>query len=239
MFEAQKQQDLEGIGKTSSLEALLDVRVRTRAAVWEIARRLQPGIVEEEAREIAAGVLQGTGLRQGWHRILVRCGPNTTKNFRDHSAPGVILRENDVFFIDIGPIFDGTEGDAGDTFVLGDEPEMVRAADEVKELWRAVRNQWRDEGSSGADLYRFAEATATAMGWQLNLQLTGHRLSEFPHKAHYDGKLAKVEFCPSSGLWVLEIQIRHPVKEFGAFFEDLLLVDDDLQSLSYAPPQVV
>ena len=199
---------------------------------WKPAFRLS----QEEARDIAADVLRGAGLRQGWHKILVRCGPNTTKNFRDSSSPAVVLQDNDVFFIDIGPIFEGTEGDAGDTFVLGADSDMVRAADDVKTLWKAVRNHWRDEGSSGADLYRFAATTAASMGWQLNLQLTGHRLAEFPHKAHYDGTLSNVGFRPSSGLWVLEIQIRHPVRELGAFFEDLLLVDDELQSRSYGPP---
>ena len=29
-------------------------------------------------------------------------------------------------------------------------------------------------------------------------------------------------FKSASGLWVLEIQIRHPERPFGAFFEDLL-----------------
>ena len=36
---------------------------------------------------------------------------------------------------------------------------------------------------------------------------------------------------------MLEIQIRHPEREFGAFFEDLLLEDDELQAFSYAKPR--
>jgi methionyl aminopeptidase len=235
VFGTEERDDLEGVGTDFSADALLDVRVRTRAAVWEIARRLHAGIAEERAGEIASEVLQAAGLRKGWHKILVRCGPNTTKNFRDSSAPDVVLQSNDVFFIDIGPIYAGTEGDAGDTFVIGDDPDMLRVADDVKELWRAVRDHWRDEGTTGVELYQFADRTAASMGWQLNLQLTGHRLADFPHKAHYDGTLSKIGFRPSSGLWVLEIQIRHPTREFGAFFEDLLLVDDELQEFSYRP----
>ena len=30
--------------------------------------------------------------------------------------------------------------------------------------------------------------------------------------------------------WILEIQIRHPHRNFGAFYEDLLIEDDELQS---------
>jgi len=31
-----------------------------------------------------------------------------------------------------------------------------------------------------------------------------------------------LEASPSSGLWILEIQIAHPSEPFGAFYEDLL-----------------
>ena len=81
----------------------------------------------------------------------------------------------------------------------------------------------------------YALEAAHDMGWELNLELTGHRLSEFPHDAHYDGTLSDVGFRPTAGAWVLEIQIRHPEREFGAFFEDLLLEDDELQVLPPTP----
>ena len=57
------------------------------------------------------------------------------------------------------------------------------------------------------------------------MDLSGHRLSDFPHVAIYEGPLADVEFSPSRLIWVLEIHIRHPEKPYGAFFEDMLLED--------------
>ena len=67
-------------------------------------------------------------------------------------------------------------------------------------------------------------------GWGYNrlvgaLANSGHRLSDFPHSAIYDGPMATLDFTPSPLLWVLEIHIRHPTKPFGAFFEDMLLDD--------------
>jgi len=233
---SETQEPIEAVGDQFSVEALLDVRRRTRQAAWEIGNRVRSGMTEEEAKEIAASVLGEAGLRKGWHKILVRCGANTTKNFEEPSTPGVVLDDEDLFFVDIGPLFDGTEGDAGETFVLGSDPEMLKAKHDVQELWRLVRTKWRDDGSSGTQLYDYADATARSMGWVLNLDLTGHRLSDFPHDAHYDGVLSDVGFRPSSGMWVLEIQIRHPELEMGAFFEDLLLADDALQRFSYGPP---
>jgi methionyl aminopeptidase len=41
-----------------------------------------------------------------------------------------------------------------------------------------------------------------------------------------------VDFRPSALRWMLEIQIRHPKRNFGAFFEDLLVEDDRLQAES-------
>jgi hypothetical protein len=48
-----------------------------------------------------------------------------------------------------------------------------------------------------------------------------------PKRMTYDGTLAAVSIRPSPNLWVLEIQVKHPSKLFGGFFEDLLLMDND------------
>ncbi len=78
---------------------------------------------------------------------------------------------------------------------------------------------------NGQELYDFAIETAAGYGWKLNMDLSGHRLSDFPHSAQYDGPLAEVTFRPNPNLWVLEIAIAHPERPFGAFYEDLLLED--------------
>jgi methionyl aminopeptidase len=216
---------VEGTGENFSLERLLDVRVRTRQAVHAIAGQVSPGMAEDEAKAIARDTLKGMGMRRGWHRIIVRCGPNTTKDFAERSQPGVVLSENDIFFIDIGPVYGETEGDAGETFVFGSDPDHLRAKREVRTIWDEVRDKWFTDGSTGRELYAYATEVAASYGWKLNMDLSGHRLSDFPHSAHYDGSLADVDFRPNPNLWVLEIAIAHPERTFGAFYEDLLLDD--------------
>jgi methionyl aminopeptidase len=217
--------DLEATGEKFSLESLMDVRARTRKAVHLIAGQIEPGMAEEEAKAIARATLKEMEMRRGWHHIIVRCGPNTTKDFMEKSEPGVVLEENDIFFVDIGPIYGDTEGDAGDTFVFGSDPEHLRAKKEVRQIWDEVREEWFTTGSTGAELYDHATGVAASYGWKLNMDLSGHRLSDFPHSAHYDGPLAEVAFRPNPNLWVLEIAIAHPDGAFGAFYEDLLLED--------------
>jgi Xaa-Pro aminopeptidase len=216
---------LEGTGPGFSAARLLAVQARTRAAVDAIAAGVAPGMGEEEARSMARDRLSALGLRRGWHRVIVRFGPNTARGYSEPSAPGVVLGEDDLFFVDIGPVADGHEGDAGDTFVVGADPRHLAARRDVRAIWREVRDVWWNERCTGADLYRRAEALAAERGWRLHPDLVGHRLSDFPHRVHYGGGLADVAFVPAPGLWVLEIALVEPRGSFGAFYEDLLLRD--------------
>ena len=225
MTTAMDMESIEATGTHFSVDELMYVRARTRRAVHMIADKVKVGMAEEEAKDVARSILTSLGMRRGWHHIIVRCGSNTTKDFMARSEPGVVLQPDDIFFIDIGPIFQNCEGDAGDTFVFGDNPDHHRAKADVRTIWEEIRRVWFDEGVTGQDLYRRAEETAATYGWKLNLDLSGHRLSDYPHSAHYDGSLADVGFRPKPNLWVLEIAIAHPDGGFGAFYEDLLLED--------------
>jgi hypothetical protein len=109
--------------------------------------------------------------------------------------------------------------------VVGADPEMARCAADARALFHVVRRKWVAEGLTGRVLYAYAVDEARRMGWELNMDLSGHRISDFPHAVIYDGPLAEVDFRPSPDLWVLEIHIRHPTKAYGGFFEDMLLDD--------------
>ena len=130
-----------------------------------------------------------------------------------------------VFFVDIGPVWAGHEGDAGETFVVGDDPEMQACAAAARTLWHEVAARWRDDGLAGPALYAHAAERAQAMGWRFNHDIQGHRVSDFPHAIYKAGRLGDFGERPSSGLWILEIQIAHPTRPFGAFFEDLLVAE--------------
>ncbi|HWE55324.1 MAG TPA: M24 family metallopeptidase [Acidimicrobiales bacterium] len=228
-------EELEGIGPKFSLDDLMAMRNRTRWAVHAIADGIQPGMAEEEAKDHARKLLESLGMRRGWHHIITRCGSNTTKDFMARSEPGVVLQPDDIFFVDIGPIHGDSEGDAGDTFVLGGDADHLRAKADVRDIWDAVREDWFSSGSTGRELYAFANKTAADLGWKLNFDLSGHRLSDFPHSAHYDGSIADVDFALRPERWVLEIAIAHPEREFGAFYEDLLLEDQSFPDWVFDP----
>ena len=210
------------VGAAYSPERMLAARERSWAALRDIASRIEAGMDEAAAVDLAKQRLKAAGMQRIWHPSIVRFGVNTLKTFRQRSEPGTVLRETDIFFIDLGPVFDGHEGDVGDTFVVGDDPTMHACANAARELFERTAARWRD-GVTGTDLYAFADAEAQAMGWRLNHETKGHRVGDYPHAVHKAGTLGKFDAVPVPGLWILEIQIAHPVQPIGAFFEDLLM----------------
>ena len=217
--------NVEAVGDLFSVDGMLEVRNRTRHAIESIAQRMHPGMAEEQGVEIAKQTLKELGLIRGWHQVCVRYGINTVLEYGNPSREGVLLGENDIFFIDIGPVWQHCEGDGGHTFVVGWDPEMHQAARDVVTLWHRTHDKWRQERITGRKLYEFAIAEAAAMGWELNLKrMSGHRIGDFPHQHHVPGMmLSTVDVVPSPLLWILEIHIRHKTRPFGAFYEDIML----------------
>ena len=180
----------ESVGENYDAGMMLEARRRTREVIQTIASLIKPGMLEETALECARQVLKDAQMVRGWHGIHVRFGSNTLKRFAEPSEPGVALQENDIFFIDIGPVWQKWEGDGGETFAVGNDPQMHRAVRDVREVFERVREKWLADNVSGQDLYQYAAAQARSLGWELNLQMSGHRLSDFPHAAHHKGSLA-------------------------------------------------
>ncbi|MEY9333783.1 Xaa-Pro aminopeptidase [Pseudomonas protegens] len=212
----------EAVGLAYSLEGMLHAKRMTWEAIGQIARQVKPGMQESAAREMGLQVLREMGMERIWHPLLIRFGANTLKTFKQRSDGDPLLQENDLFFIDLGVVWDRHEGDCGATFVVGDDAEMHACAAAAKSLFDQVHDHWQSHLAAGPELYRYAQEQARAMGWVLNLDIKGHRVSDFPHAIYRAGDLGDFATCPQVGLWILEIQIAHPTRPFGAFYEDLL-----------------
>jgi len=213
----------EAVGQAYDPALMLRARERSWAVLQGIRERMRPGISEDEARAEAAEVFRAHGLERLWHPVVIRIGANTTLSFRERSNPDLRLGEDDIYFIDLGLVFEGHEGDVGDTFTTGADPARQACAEAARTLFDEVAAAWRTRGLSGEALYAFAGERAQAMGWRLNHAIKGHRVGDFPHAIHKAGDLGTLEQAPSSGLWILEIQIAHPSEPYGAFYEDLLV----------------
>lgn len=206
-----------------SIDKMLATRTKAQQAVNRIASQVKVGMLEEEANKLVADTLREMGATKAFHKPYIRFGSNTTITFGADSVPGIRLGEDDIFFIDVGPVWDGYEGDAGDTFVTGSNPELKRCGLDAKQIFEAVEKKWKTEKATGIELYDYAQQLAKDKGWVLNLDLGGHRLGDYPSGDHYEGPLSEISFHPSPNIWMVEIHIRHPENKFGAFYEDLLM----------------
>ena len=215
----------ERVGPAFSVDGMLHARNQTRQAIRAIAAMVEPGMAEEHAVEQAKQILLAQGHALSWHPTRVRFGKNTMKPMKQQSEPGVVLQKNDIFFLDIAPRVDAWEGDGGASFVVGHSEEHVKCAADAETLFHQVRAVWSKDQLSGQELYKYADQQARSMGWQLNPDLPGHRVSDFPHAAIHTGSLADFERSPLPLRWILEIHLRDPRGKFGAFFEDMLLDD--------------
>jgi len=213
----------EGVGEVFSLPAMIKARDLTFEAVRRIAEAVHPGMTEGRAHALGQDILEAMGMERLWHKNVIRFGQDTLKTFHCDFQPDYVLKADDIFYVDLGVVWDGHEGDAGDTFVVGGDREMQACAQAARTLWQDVAARWREDGLSGEALYRYAVERADGMGWILNWDVRGHRVSDFPHAIYKAGALGNFDRVPKTGLWILEIQLAHPNRPFGAFYEDLLI----------------
>jgi Xaa-Pro aminopeptidase len=215
--------EIEGTSAKFNLETYLEARKMARKIILLTASQVDVGMTEADGEEILDQLFKNFGIEKKWHPHKFRIGVNTTKSFREKSEPNIKLAQNDIYFIDIGPVIDGHEADFGQTFTTGQNPENSLLQKSSRDVFNEVQTIWKEEGLSGTELYSRAAEMADSKGYILNTNMNGHRLGDFPHALYYKGKLQDFDKKPIENLWVLEILLRHKELEIGAFYEDILI----------------
>ena len=218
-------------------DRLLDAQDKAAQLFDEIERRemIRPGIGEQqlsdEIRDLAAQLL---GVKAHWHRRIVRAGVNTLQPFRER-PPDRVIADDDIVFLDFGPIFEEWEADFGRTFVLGDDPHKLAIRDALPRVWRAGRDYFDSHPDvTGAELFDFSVEAARAEGFGWGSHIAGHLVGEFPHKKIV-GNGVQWYITPGSDKpmrrkdpkgrichWILEIHLTDPARRIGGFYEQLL-----------------
>jgi Xaa-Pro aminopeptidase len=210
------------VGPNFSLAAMQHAQQQALEVLQQLADQLEPGMTESQAAALAMELLKQAGAEQHWHPPIVRFGRNTAKIFSEQSDPAVVLQPEDIFFVDIGPVFAGHEADVGATYCRGTKPEHHAVQQAVQQVFSQVAAHWRATACSGAALYQFASEAAAQYGMVLNHQIKGHRVGDFPHKLYASGQLGGCADEIRSGIWVLEIQLLDPQTGLGGFVEQVL-----------------
>ncbi|HME14201.1 MAG TPA: M24 family metallopeptidase [Mycobacterium sp.] len=218
-------------------ERLLDAQDKAAQLFDEIERRemIRPGVGEQQLsdgiRDLAAQLL---GVKAHWHRRIVRAGENTLQPFRER-PPDRVIADDDIVFLDFGPIFEEWEADFGRTYVLSDDPDKHAVRDALPRVWQAGREYFENRPDvTGAELFDFVVGVADAAGFGWGSHIAGHLVGEFPHKK-IAGTATEWYIMPGSSKpmrrtdpsgrrchWILEIHLIDPRRRFGGFYEQLL-----------------
>ena len=220
---------LEEVGADFVKAGLLQARESTINAVRSLSALIQEGMTEDEARKAALQLFADLGVSKHWHRPFVRFGPGTLLTFDDPIQPDYRIQSGDPFYVDVGPVWRDSatlieyEGDYGETFVFGENPEASACIQAGRDLFSEMVAFWNQQQRSGRELYAELSRRTKERGYTLVAGVEGHRVSDFPHHRYTKESLSKTDFAPTPALWVLEVQIAEPQKRFGAFYEDLLI----------------
>jgi Xaa-Pro aminopeptidase len=151
----------------SRLAALLAAERRAEELLEaiETTRIVRPGRTETEVdQDIFRLAEQSFGVKQHWHKRIVRSGPNTVCIFAE-DPPVREIAEGDTVFLDLGPVFGDWEADVGRTYVMGDDPERHRLCQDLPWIFDILKRYFDDhQDVTGAELYAYAVQCAEAAG---------------------------------------------------------------------------
>jgi Xaa-Pro dipeptidase len=176
------------------------------------------------------------GITTYWHKRIVRAGANTLAPY-DENPPDLMIGEDDILFLDLGPVFEDWEADFGRTFVIGSDPLKLKLRDDVGKAF-AEGKRYFDETPdiTACQLFRYAVTLANKFGWEFGGSIAGHLIGQFPHD-RIAGDKVTLYVHPESHLpmrslnekgqkrhWILEIHFVDREHQIGGFFEELLTV---------------
>lgn len=195
----------------------------------------QPGKTEKEISDAVFKLAYDLfGIEKYWHKRLVRVGENTLLPYH-HNPPMQTLKEDDILFLDFGPIFEEWEADFGRTYVIGNDPKKLKLQKDIMDGWDEVKTFFNQhEKITGAELYAKACKVTNEKGWEFGGEIAGHIIGHFPHEKlekevkdnyiHPDNHQDMHEPDKSGNArdWILEIHFIDQAEKIGGFTEQLL-----------------
>jgi Xaa-Pro dipeptidase len=176
-------------------------------------------------------------LRRHWHKRIARSGPNTLLGYYDQTDDRRIT-DDDIVYLDLGPVFDEWEADFGRTYALGPDPRKQQLVSDIAAAFERGKDFYRTTPNlTAGELYDFVAGLAAPAGWEFGAKTAGHLIGHFPHeRAPTDTTRFSIRHGNQQSLrepdangrprhWILEIHFVDRSRQIGGFFEQLLTVD--------------
>ena len=221
----------------STLTNLIEAEKKAQQLFDEIESRniLVSGNSEDKINELIFELaFEMFGIKKYWHKRIVRCGKNTLYPYNENPE-NLILKNDDILFLDFGPIFEDWEADFGRTYVVGNDPVKIKLKADIEKAWIEGKNYFNNQTKiTGAQLYTYCNKLAQKYGWEFGGEIAGHIIGQYPHeKLEKEDKTNYIHPENNSNMfglnkkgekknWILEIHFVDKEKEIGGFFEQLL-----------------
>ena len=219
--------------------ALLEAQMKAADLFAEIEAQklIRAGAMETEINENIFDLAEKMyGVKQYWHKRIVRAGPNTLAPY-DDNPPNLKIAEDDIVFVDLGPVFEAWEADFGRTFVIGNDPVKQKLCRDIAEGFVEGKKYFHQNPDiTGAELYHYAEQLATNYGWEYGGPIAGHLLGQFPHERiagdkvtlyvhpNNHNRMRQLGEDGNTRHWILEIHFVDRARKIGGFYEELLTI---------------
>jgi hypothetical protein len=175
------------------------------------------------------------GIEQHWHKRIVRSGCNTMAVYSDN-PPNRTLQDDDILFIDYGPIVEGYEADVARTYVIGNNAIKRKLKNDAERAWYETREWYRKQTTLKASkLFQYVVEKARQYGWEFGGEIAGHIVGEFPHEQPPDPQSYELDIHPENHNdmflldangkkrhWILEIHFIDKKNKIGGYFEQML-----------------
>jgi Xaa-Pro dipeptidase len=225
-------------------------KIDRAAALWQAQQRagelfyaiesqglIRPDVLEtrinQDIYELAERMF---GISAYWHKRIVRAGRNTLAPY-DENPPDLMVGQDDVLFLDLGPVFEQWEADFGRTFVLGSDPVKLKLRDDIAKAFADAKKYFQEHPDvTGEELFKHAGKLAEQYGWEFGGAIAGHLIGQFPHERIpgdkvtlyvHPGNPRRMRDLDANGQerhWILEIHFVDRARQIGGFYEELLTV---------------
>lgn len=174
------------------VSALLDAQIKAQRLFAEVEELnlIRPGQSETAINESIYALAQRIyGITRYWHKRIVRAGRNTLQPY-DENPPDLKVTEDDIVFLDLGPVFEDWEADFGRTYVVGSDPLKLKLCRDIEEGFASGKKYFQQQPDiTGAELYQYAQGLAEQAGWEYGGPIAGHLIGQFPHERIADDKV--------------------------------------------------
>jgi len=221
------------------IAGLLDAQAKALALFAETQARniIGPGAKESEINEGIYALAESMfGISRYWHKRIVRAGRNTLAPY-DENPPDLTVGEDDIVFLDFGPVFEEWEADFGRTYVVGNDPLKHKLRRDIEEAFANGKRYFHEHPEiTAAELYAYAQRLAEQAGWEYGGPIAGHLIGIFPHERIPDDKITlyvhpknpnRMRMPDALGHerhWIFEIHFVDRTQQIGGFYEELLTI---------------